>query len=148
MPRCIDADLMTADIQRYLCAICSIRCTPAKVKNSACEIAECLRMIDNAPTVDAEPVKHGRWIMVRKTKLIPTGYMGVVEGHVLTKTGADKPFTMQEANIIPLKAHKIVKIPYCSVCGNYGDDEYDKTPYCPNCGAKMDGDNNGKDNSC
>lgn len=65
--------------------------------------------------------------------------------HGMTKTRlfniwVDMPFTMQEANIIPLKAHKIVKIPYCSVCGNYGDDEYDKTPYCPICGAKMDGE--------
>ena len=98
------------------------------------------QIIDDEPTIDAEPVRRGRWIMVRKTKLIPTGYMAVAEGHVLTKTGADKPFTMQEANIIPLKAHKVVKIPYCSVCGNYGDDEYDKTPYCSYCGAKMDGD--------
>ncbi len=64
MPRYIDADLMTADIQRYLCANCSIRCTPAKFKNSTCEIAECLRMIDNAPTADVEPVRHGRWVKI------------------------------------------------------------------------------------
>lgn len=94
---------------------------------------------DKITSGEYQPVKNGRWIMVRKTKLIPTGYMAVAEGHVLTKTGVDQPFTMQEANIIPLKAHKVVKIPYCSVCGNYGDDEYDKTPYCSYCGAKMDG---------
>lgn len=61
MPRYIDAELMFADIQRYLCASCSICCSPADVKNSACEVAECLRMIDNAPTADVQPVKHGYW---------------------------------------------------------------------------------------
>lgn len=61
MPRYIDADLMTADIQRYLCANCSIHCNPTKVKNSACDIAECLRRADNAPTADVQEVKLGRW---------------------------------------------------------------------------------------
>ena len=141
MPRCIDADLAINDLCGSQCGCTINECG----LEEPCEKARCIL---KQPTADVQEVKHGRWIMVRKTMLIPTGYMAVVEGHVLTKTGADKPFTMQEANIIPLKAHKIVKIPYCSVCGNYGDDEYDKTPYCPICGAKMDGDNNGKDNSC
>lgn len=63
MPRYIDADLMIADIQRYLCAYCSIHCNPTSFKNSACDIAECLRMIDNEPTVEAEPDKG--WISVK-----------------------------------------------------------------------------------
>lgn len=126
MPRYIDADELRDVIDNY-------------DFTEYADYSNVIDMIDDAPTIEAEPVKNGRWIMVRKTKLIPTGYMAVAEGHVLTKTGADQPFTMQEANIIPLKAHKVVKIPYCSVCGNYGDDEYDKTPYCSYCGAKMSG---------
>lgn len=61
MARYIDADLVIADLQRYLCANCSIHCNPISIKNSACDIAECLRMTDNAPTADVEPVRHGQW---------------------------------------------------------------------------------------
>lgn len=92
------------------------------------------------PAADVQPVKHGQWIMKKKTELFLTGLMAVTEGHVLTKTSADKPFTEREANIVRLKEHRTIKIPYCSICQNYGDDEYDKTPYCPYCGARMDGD--------
>lgn len=94
---------------------------------------------EKAPTADVEPVRHGRWIMREKDKLVPTGKIAVSEGYILHKTSLDKPFTLQSANIIKIKEHRTVKIPYCSICGNYGDDEYDKTPYCPYCGARMDG---------
>lgn len=63
MARYIDADLMMADVQRYLCANCSVHCPSTSIKNSACDIAECLRMIDNAPTANVEPMRHGRWIV-------------------------------------------------------------------------------------
>lgn len=92
------------------------------------------------PTVDAEPVKHGRWLIRGIDKLVPTGKIAVSEGHILSKTSSDEPFTLQSENLIQIKEHRTVKKPYCSICGNYGDDEYDKTPYCPYCGAKMDGD--------
>lgn len=95
---------------------------------------------------DAELVKHGKWIITEKDKLMPTGKIAVSEGHILHKTSFDEPFTLQSANIIQIKEHRTVKRPYCSICGNYGDDEYDKTPYCPNCGARMDGDENDSKN--
>lgn len=94
---------------------------------------------DKITSGEYQPVKHGRWITREKDKLIATGKIAVSEGHILHKTSLDKPFTLQSANIVKIKEHRIVKIPYCSICGNYGDDEYDKTPYCPYCGAKMDG---------
>lgn len=100
----------------------------------------CKLASDEFKEVDVEPVRHGRWIMREKDELIPTGKIAVSEGHILNKTSFDEPFTLQSANIIKIKEHRIVKIPYCSICGNYGDDEYDKTPYCPYCGAIMDGD--------
>ena len=103
-------------------------------------VDELADFVENIPSADVQPVKHGRWIMLEKTELFPTGLMAVTEGHVLTKTSADKPFTEREANIVRLKEHRTIKIPYCSICQNYGDDEYDKTPYCPYCGARMDGD--------
>ncbi|MBR2304037.1 MAG: hypothetical protein IJ871_02730, partial [Ruminococcus sp.] len=73
MPRYIDADELRDSFDNYEFTEYS-------------DYSNVIDMIDDAPTVDAEPVKHGRWIMVRKTMLIPTGYMAVVEGHVLTKT--------------------------------------------------------------
>jgi len=90
--------------------------------------------------VEAEPVKHGRWIVREKIELVPTGKFAVSEGHILSKTSNDKPFSLDDAHIIKLREHKVVRKPYCSICGSYGDDEYDKTPYCPYCGAKMDGE--------
>lgn len=89
---------------------------------------------------DVEPVKHGRWLIREIDKLVPTGKITVSEGHILSKTSSDEPFTLQSENLIQIKEHRTVKKPYCSICGNYGDDEYDKTPYCPYCGARMDGD--------
>lgn len=86
---------------------------------------------------DFQPIKHGRWLIREKDKLVPTGKVAVSEGHILSKTSSDEPFTLQSANLIQIKKHRTVKMPYCSICGNYGDDEYDKTPYCPSCGAKM-----------
>lgn len=92
---------------------------------------------------NATPVKHGRWLIREKDKLVATGKIAVSEGHILHKTSLDEPFTLLSANLIQVKKRRTVKIPYCSICGNYVDDEYDKTPYCPCCGARMDGDTNG-----
>ena len=52
MSRYIDADLLSADIQKYQCVSCSAEYSKDNIRCSACEIAECLRMIDNAPTTD------------------------------------------------------------------------------------------------
>ena len=98
------------------------------------------KVIDDEPTVEAELVKHGQWIITEKDKLMPTGKIAVSEGYILHKTSLDEPFTLQSAKIIQIKEHRTVKRPYCSICGNYGDDEYDRTPYCPYCGALMGGE--------
>jgi len=62
VPRYIDADLLFADIQNYLCVNCSAEYLKDNFRCSACEIADCLRMIDNAPTADVQEVKHGQCI--------------------------------------------------------------------------------------
>lgn len=103
---------------------------------------EARQKVAEQPTIEAEPVKHGRWIVKEQMKLIQTGKMAVLEGHILSKTSADSPFTEREANLIRLKEHRVVKIPCCSICGNHGDDEWDRTLFCPSCGARMDGDTN------
>ncbi len=68
-------------------------------------------LIANAPTVDAAPVVHGRWISDEAY-----GHIKVIDG-------------VPNGSCI------------CSVCGKWltGSDEYDVYGnYCPACGAKMD----------
>ncbi len=70
-------------------------------------------IIDHAPTVDAEPVRHGRWLD--------------------EKTG--DPVLFDKKDGCPERSCK------CSLCGEWltASDEYPVTGnYCPNCGAKMD----------
>ena len=77
------------------------------------------RILDDAPTVDAVEVVHGRWIyeddtvMKWTTKAICSACKGVAAHN------AELAFDYGIANFE--KIHK----------------------YCPNCGAKMDGDGNG-----
>lgn len=84
---------------------------------------EILGEINYAPAADVAPVKHGHWILKKRTKLVSTGIAKVAE------YGA----------AVIMKKHITVKIPYCSICGERGgDDKLDATPFCPNCGARMD----------
>ena len=138
--RPINADALKNGIKQQFCLACSS--VYPNERCGACDTAECLRYIDNSLTIEAELVKHGRWLVREKTELVPTGKFAVSEGHILSKTSNDKPFSLNDAHIIRLRKHKVVRKPYCSICGSYGDDEYDKTPYCPYCGARMDGDVN------
>ena len=70
-------------------------------------------MVDNAPTVDAVEVVHGRWIH------------DCVEG----------------CNPFVDSLTVWVDVMQCSVCKEYIEGSHG-TNYCPNCGAKMDGDGN------
>ena len=73
--------------------------------------------IDEMPTVDAVPVRHGKWIPCDK------------EGYILTETA--------------LKDGRRWYGYKCSECNNiYHGNAF--TKYCHNCGAKMDGER--KDN--
>lgn len=84
------------------------------------------------PAADVAPVRYGHWIFKKRTKLVSTGIAKVAE----------------DGAAVIMKKHITVKVPYCSICGERGDNALDATPFCPNCGAKMDGepDANGNDN--
>lgn len=82
--------------------------------------------INNQPAADVVPVKHGHWIYKKRTKLMSTGVAR----------------TAEEGGAYVVKKRITVKVPYCSICGERGDNEGDATPFCPNCGARMDGDDN------
>lgn len=69
--------------------------------------------VDEMPTVDAVPVKHGRWIKGSETKMIKKNRYLILADAM-----------------------------YCSECENeaYWDTDYGQQlfDYCPNCGARMD----------
>ena len=94
----------------------------------------------DTPTVDVAPVKHGHWILTKRTKLVPTDKVGIKESFAsspINGTFVDENNINKKAMIMK-KRITIIK-PKCSECGYYGYDEDDITPYCPNCGAKMNG---------
>ncbi len=85
------------------------------------------------PAADVVPVKHGKWIIRKRTKLVLTDKAAVKEGyHLITDRNRYKAAMV-------LKKHIVVEAPYCSLCSYRGEDD-NPTPYCPNCGARMDGD--------
>ena len=73
----------------------------------------CLEDIKYAPTVDADPVRHGRW--VKMTGMLPPEYHGHYECSECQwhMKGIRNSWTREE-----------------------------EMSYCPNCGARMDGDTN------
>ena len=99
MPRLIDADALklTAWPERY-----------------TGEGIVYVEDIDNAPTVDAVEVVHGRWV--------GSGQWN------------HKPYRM--------KNKEKWQTYLCSECGHSNGRRFNDK-YCPNCGAKMDGDGNG-----
>lgn len=82
----------------------------------------------DTPAADVAPVKHGHWVYKERTKLSSTGVARITE----------------EGEAYVVKNRITVRVPYCSECGDHGDNVVDATPYCPNCGARMDG---GDDNA-
>ena len=70
--------------------------------------------VDNAPTIDAEPVRHGRWIK-----------MSDADGHYYACSECGEELYREwsfdrQFDIFPKKK------------------SIDKTQFCPHCGAKMD----------
>lgn len=99
-------------------------------------------MVKNTPTIEAEPVKHGRWIFKSRNKLINTGKLFVSSRIYTPKSLPTSEFCeIPRGRYFFKKEHRTIQIPFCSKCGNRGgDNEYDISKYCPNCGARMDGD--------
>lgn len=102
-----------------------------------------LVMVKDIPTADVEHIRHGHWILTKRTKLVPTDKIGLKENFTICKNGTlvDENNINKKAMILK-KRISIIK-PKCSECGFYGYDDDDITPYCPHCGSKMDGDSNG-----
>lgn len=96
-------------------------------------------VIDDAPTIEAEPVKYGRWIFKSRNKLINTGKLFVSSRIYTPKSLPTSEFCeIPRGRYFFKKEHRTIQIPFCSECGNRGgDNEYDISKYCPNCGCHM-----------
>lgn len=111
MARLIDADvlILALETQDYSGSPESLEdWTPQDLTKA--EIAD----INNAPTIDAEPVRHGKWIK-----------MSDADGHYYACSECGEELYREwsfdrEYDLFPKKK------------------TIDKTHYCPNCGAKMD----------
>ena len=57
--RTIDADELKKGIEQQFCTACSSEYPNPRC--GACDVGECLRYIDDTPTVEAEPVRHAKW---------------------------------------------------------------------------------------
>lgn len=118
MTRLIDANKLKMYIDT--CQFCEKCPNIAFMCQRSCELPDCLtsqweRVIDEQQTVDAVPVRHGRWIAHTMYEI--TGYDPALSG--------DDPVCTYS----------------CSVCGEdcYVSDTGDDilSNYCPNCGARL-----------
>ncbi|MBR1750002.1 MAG: hypothetical protein IJ740_18830 [Ruminococcus sp.] len=80
--RPIDADELKNGIKQQFCLACSS--VYPNERCGACDAAECLRYIDDSLTIEAEPVKHGRWILseVRDSKTLCCSICGLDSGTI------------------------------------------------------------------
>ena len=116
--RLIDADALTDAVEHINWYHISLQGTLAKGANSQLHTPlykadDIYSAINDAPTVDAVEVVHGRWV--------GTGQWN------------HKPYRM--------KNKEKWQTYLCSECGHSNGRRFNDK-YCPNCGAKMDGDGN------
>ena len=111
--RMIDADALIEDIKHGLWDWETVNGIESRTV-----LEQTIQDIKNEPTIDAEPVRHGKWI----------------EKEVLRFTDNKAIGEWQSAR--------------CSVCGKYHTTPYmyyfSHYDYCPVCGAKMDEVNDDK----
>ena len=109
MPRLIDADALKKLIKEF-----RNDAPQSSVRKYVCDVILSMLGDENqTPTIEAEPVKHGRWKKIKKEKMYCDWEMNGWFDYPMICTNCKYDAT------------------------EYGTGE---TPYCPNCGARMDGD--------
>lgn len=108
--RLIDVDVFREDLKRERenLILNGLLGTPQDYK----EIDRFIKRLDEQPTIEVEPVKHGKWI--------------------ITPNGMGRNINTGEMSY----SYKCD----CNICGFHTGNQGLKFHYCPNCGARMDGD--------
>lgn len=121
MGRLIDADSLEMYIEREFDGVTGYDVTPSRA------VADFMDMIYAQPTVDAEPVKHGRWVLTPHKE--SCNYRWNVTAHCSEcKYDAGEIW----AGFFPGVPDGIAKI-VAEDCAKSAK----PSNYCPNCGAKM-----------
>lgn len=115
MSRLIDADALHREL-----VVEMVKCMRMSEETKGSMSERILNRLDEAPTIDAVPVVHGRWI---------------IEGREFSVMGKDG-FIRSERKLTFTCSN-----PKCGV-GIVG---LENMNYCPNCGAKMDLEVDGDD---
>lgn len=119
--RLIDADRFIEDIK---CEIINqhlkgLKGTPYDTQ----DLLKFISRIQEQPTVDAQPIRYGKWVWKDRHRNSFRVVTGRNEHFEKTSVVHHEEYTEQ--------------VNYCSLCGAKGDDTWMK--FCPNCGAKMFG---------
>lgn len=89
--------------------------------------AEACEQIKRMPTVDAEPVRRGKWCWVHKLKGGFEHYTGRE-----ANPGTEYP----ETYTVRRDERREVDEPYCPFCKKLNESVW--LNFCPNCGAKLE----------
>ena len=77
-------------------------------------------ILREAPTIEAEPLRHGRWVIEKRHTVSRNPYID--DNYFASATCSECDFCI----------HAETK--------SFGYPDLNTTNYCPNCGARMDGD--------
>ena len=129
MPRMIDADVLLSQVKRsreknpYTGAMLG-------TLNAVYDFThrDVLNLINSAPTIDAEPVRHGRWILKAHDKRV--NYLWTVTAYCSECCDEEKEIWSGHFPGVPDCIAKDVALDSASTVKS--------SNYCPKCGAKMD----------
>lgn len=98
----------------------NVMCSNLSITDKECIKAAFERC--ESPTIEAEPVRHGRWVIEKRHAVSRNPYMD--DNYFASATCSECGFCI----------HAETK--------SFGYPDLNTTNFCPNCGARMDGDSN------